>query len=257
MKASKKIVGATAALVAAVALSAGSTFAWFATSGTAKIDGLTVNVKSPTNLYIATGYETEAANITATEVDFVSSTATLSPVTHDAISSGSVSFKYATGYSTDPTTTTSGTADEWQVVGTASASDGLVNEPSQTIANYVAGGQISLVRKAETDSSTTFTLSATVTISGLSEASANYKYLRCAFVDDTQIKESTDYSTISGDSVTSSFTLAEGVSDNAVKNYIFLIWFEGSDSDCYSDNAVVSDNISVSIEFNTANTPST
>ena len=53
MKATKKIVGATAALVAAVALSAGSTFAWFAASSTATIDGMSVSVASSNNLLIS------------------------------------------------------------------------------------------------------------------------------------------------------------------------------------------------------------
>lgn len=48
MKATKKIVGAACALVAAVALSAGSTFAWFASNNSVSATGLsmTVNTKS-------------------------------------------------------------------------------------------------------------------------------------------------------------------------------------------------------------------
>ena len=53
MKATKKIVGATAALVAAIALSAGSTFAWFATSSQVSITGMSVNVAVENNLLIA------------------------------------------------------------------------------------------------------------------------------------------------------------------------------------------------------------
>jgi predicted ribosomally synthesized peptide with SipW-like signal peptide len=46
MKATKKIVGAACALVAAVALSAGSTFAWFTSNDKVSVDGLKASVKS-------------------------------------------------------------------------------------------------------------------------------------------------------------------------------------------------------------------
>ena len=51
MKATKKIVGAACALVAAVALSAGSTFAWFVSNGEVSATGLTVDVKT-NNAYL-------------------------------------------------------------------------------------------------------------------------------------------------------------------------------------------------------------
>lgn len=52
MKATKKIVGAACALVAAVALSAGSTFAWFSSNGTVNATGMQVNIKTD-NSYLA------------------------------------------------------------------------------------------------------------------------------------------------------------------------------------------------------------
>ena len=62
MKSTKKILGASAALGLAVALSAGSTFAWFVTSGrtTAQVNGIDVNVVSQVdggetlNVYVPT-----------------------------------------------------------------------------------------------------------------------------------------------------------------------------------------------------------
>lgn len=56
MKATKKIVGAACALVAAVALSAGSTFAWFTSNGTVKATGLTIDVNT-SNSYLVIGNE--------------------------------------------------------------------------------------------------------------------------------------------------------------------------------------------------------
>lgn len=46
MKATKKIVGAACALVAAVALSAGSTFAWFVTNGNVTATGMQIDVNT-------------------------------------------------------------------------------------------------------------------------------------------------------------------------------------------------------------------
>ena len=51
MKATKKIVGAACALVSAVALSAGATFAWFSTNGSVDAKGLEVKV-STNNAYL-------------------------------------------------------------------------------------------------------------------------------------------------------------------------------------------------------------
>lgn len=51
MKATKKIVGAACALVAATALAAGSTFAWFASNGSVSATGLDITVNT-TNTYL-------------------------------------------------------------------------------------------------------------------------------------------------------------------------------------------------------------
>lgn len=59
MKATKKIVGAACALVAAVALSAGSTFAWFVSNASVKADGLQVDVATSNSyLVISDAYDT-------------------------------------------------------------------------------------------------------------------------------------------------------------------------------------------------------
>lgn len=55
MKATKKIVGAACALVAAVALSAGSTFAWFSTNSTVSAQGLTLGVDTSTEFLVIKG----------------------------------------------------------------------------------------------------------------------------------------------------------------------------------------------------------
>lgn len=63
MKATKKIVGAACALVAATALAAGSTFAWFSSNGTVSATGLNVNV-STNNAYLIIAENTTALTTT-------------------------------------------------------------------------------------------------------------------------------------------------------------------------------------------------
>ena len=48
MKATKKLIGAVVALIAALAVSVGATFAWFTSSNTAKVNQFSLNVKSET-----------------------------------------------------------------------------------------------------------------------------------------------------------------------------------------------------------------
>lgn len=65
MKATKKIVGAACALVAAVALSAGSTFAWFASNNTVTANGLEVNVKAESTYLLISREKITATTIQA------------------------------------------------------------------------------------------------------------------------------------------------------------------------------------------------
>ena len=69
MKATKKIVGATAALVAAVALSAGSTFAWFVANGTATVSGMDASVTSARTLEVSSNGTEYLSNISLGTLD--------------------------------------------------------------------------------------------------------------------------------------------------------------------------------------------
>lgn len=80
MKATKKIVGAACALVAAVALSAGSTFAWFASSNEVSATGMKVQATVPANIYITKGYKTDVADVNEPNIVYADATSSLSPV---------------------------------------------------------------------------------------------------------------------------------------------------------------------------------
>lgn len=78
MKATKKIVGAACALVAAVALSAGSTFAWFSSNGTVRATGLTVEA-STSNAYLIIGKTTADLDKNLTSITMDSPSDALKP----------------------------------------------------------------------------------------------------------------------------------------------------------------------------------
>ena len=90
MKATKKIVGATAALVAAVALSAGSTFAWFATNNTVDVTGMNVSVTSGNSLWVSETNSTSGF-VTSLSLDDASLSGAV-PCSSDGVASWSSSY---------------------------------------------------------------------------------------------------------------------------------------------------------------------
>lgn len=85
MKATKKIVGATAALVAAIALSAGSTFAWFASNTEVSATGMNIGVTeaSDMNLLIRAMQSGGTYGAYGTTATFNHGNKKLTPSTHD------------------------------------------------------------------------------------------------------------------------------------------------------------------------------
>lgn len=82
MKATKKIVGAACALVAAVALSAGTTFAWFAMNNSVTATGMSVSAKSDSVFLVINQGSSFDANGSATNVTSAASAKSLLPVAH-------------------------------------------------------------------------------------------------------------------------------------------------------------------------------
>lgn len=78
MKATKKIVGAACALVAATALAAGSTFAWFSTNGTVDATGMKIEVNT-NNAYLIIADSAANLKNEAKTMTLVSSTDKLLP----------------------------------------------------------------------------------------------------------------------------------------------------------------------------------
>ena len=102
MKATKKIVGATAALVAALALSAGSTFAWFSANTSVTATGMNVQVTSvkDKNLIISA---TNSFATPSTTINYADPTKTLDPSTHITGADTYASFAAGLKYVKNPT----------------------------------------------------------------------------------------------------------------------------------------------------------
>ena len=101
MKATKKIVGATAALVAALALSAGSTFAWFTTQNTAKVNNISATVITQSNLQVALGQTTSDTAPTSGWGSVIDMTGKITGITLDALTLDDTNTKLVTRESAD------------------------------------------------------------------------------------------------------------------------------------------------------------
>ena len=127
MKATKKIVGAACALVAAVALSAGSTFAWFATNTTVTANNLQVSANTDNAYLIISKGTTLTGNSISADSTMDVDLYPVKPMTGVTLSSANIGNKssWGTGNSTNPND--------------ANTSSTLTVLPeSATLSNYVA-----------------------------------------------------------------------------------------------------------------------
>lgn len=248
MKATKKIVGAACALVAAVALSAGSTFAWFSQSGKVTATGMKVQATVPTNLYIATGFQTDADQITLSTVTFGDTTATELKPAKLTESSGTITVEDADTFSVDPTPGSSGTASAYTTIGTIASNATTISTP---ITGYVYRQTMSIVNKAAADSMDTHDINVQVTVTGGTNTTS---FLKCAFV--VTVDTTVTYVDAGTGTGTTSFVftkndLITALTDNKIAQIAFVVWYDGDDPDCYADNAVSVEELTISLEFNT------
>lgn len=206
MKATKKIVGASCALVAAVALSAGSTFAWFASNSEVTADGMHVQATVPTNLYIKEGYISTASGVNKTSIELTTSAKNLSPaaistaaVTGATIATGTVSdgklyvveaLSYDEGKK--PTATSSGTPATYGQRGTITADisakdpgavwtgDTYGESKTYNQVDYVYSADMTLANKSkEADIDGTVTISVNSSVTSVSQT---ISFLRVGFL---------------------------------------------------------------------------
>ncbi|MGN1104354.1 MAG: hypothetical protein ACI4QI_05700, partial [Candidatus Coproplasma sp.] len=151
MKATKKIVGAACALVAAVALSAGSTFAWFAQNNKVTATGLAVDIKSASTFLLISSSNSTLLNIRSEDnygtVNFSMSQSSskvypCKPLAEtDVAATGAAFAALPTGSSYVTSATTAASYSNWFVANGTSEDDGTVVEKSgstlDSFSNYV------------------------------------------------------------------------------------------------------------------------
>lgn len=255
MKATKKIVGAACALVAAVALSAGSTFAWFSSSGKVSAEGMKVQTVVPTNLYISTGIQTSADNIKDQVADFKETTAkVLEPSMVKSASEGTLTMQIPDTWTKKPTPTTKGEPATYKDVATVTVSGSTAAAGAEEGKNYVAVYSMSIVNKAG-DNVANIDLDATVTVTYDTESEdatnpTTIKFLKCGFI------VGKTWTAITGDWTDSYQTTFSSVVSSLARNTIqtlaLVVWYDGDDADCIAQNAVSVEGMSISIEFTNA-----
>ncbi len=264
MKATKKIVGAACALVAAVALSAGSTFAWFSSSGTVKATGMQVQANVASNLNIASGLTNIADSFTSTNLDVAQGTATLlNPVYIDSTTEQTLTAKVPNKWTTSPDEDNAGEAQDYQDA--LVSGNTITHEQTSGVAGYIMNVSMSVMRKAAESNETTSTLSATVTVNWAdpSAQNASYKFLKVGFQiwfnsDEGEatyawVPATQDMTTSGGGDVsTGNWTFELGtLNDNQSAEINFVVWYDGTDPDCYTNNARLTSAMQIEISYTT------
>ena len=245
MKKTKIVIPALGLLLLSTAASVTGTVAWFSANATVTASALTIKASVDANLFIENGIVPAIDSVTHTSAtldgDGVTSTK-VSPVDFDQ-TSGLIARIPAT-YSTAPDVANAGSAATWTTVatlssGTSGAVTGASKSPSGTYVpkDYFVYGYVTIARKQTTAS--TFNLSATATVTYSVESQLNKAFRVGVLIDSGTMVESADNAAVSGSvALMSGVTVASGLDDNEVHVALLLGWFEGQDTDCYTNNAV-------------------
>ncbi len=268
MKATKKIVGAACALVAAVALSAGSTFAWFSSNEKVEVTGMRLQAVVPDALFIKEGVVTNVASITETSLDFADTAETkLNPATiAESATEGTFEVKSAATYTTNPTGGSAGVAATYDVHGTFdNTSTAFTAATDKVPADYATLYAMSLARinnknGAELQAEVVFTFDN-------ADGDNTYKFVRCGFLTKEKGTDTVaEFVTIANEeaanvcaydttdkTVTFSYKGTNAVmkkfDGNTAYAVQFVVWFDGPDTDCFVNNALTTHNITVSITY--------
>lgn len=270
MKATKKIVGAACALVAAVALSAGSTFAWFSQSGTVSATGMNVKATTSKNLVISNSssgtFGSSAASVNSAVMEMTPAS------TADGTSFFYVSNPEKVDYTTGAANTgaTFAAATPTPVTGTMTTpATYYVMEYSYWVKADAAAGteystlyvsKIDVAQKADGTTAAAEDISKALRVSvtygtntfiyaPVTGATATYKGIVAAGTKGTDTVESTANVTIKtagtvGDNLGKVTTTAAEVKIH--------VWYEGQDTNCTSQNSIDVEELSVAISLTAA-----
>lgn len=267
MKASKKIVGAACALIASVALAAGSTFAWFSSNSQVEVTGMRLQAVVPDALFIESGIVTDVKSITKTSLDYAETeNHVLKPTTiEESSTEGTYVIRDADydNWVAEPTGNTSGTPGGYIDIGTFNnQSTSFAAEDGKTPTDYAAMYVMSVVRINDTKGAR---LEADVKIfidETLGDAS--YKFVRCGFLtsegwvslENTQVDNYCSY--LLSDlyiefHYIDKYAVIPNFDGNTPYTIQFVVWYDGPDKDCTTYNGKVSNGMEVQITYTVGN----
>lgn len=247
----KKLIPALALLLVSAVMLGTSSFAWFSMNTEVAATGMQITAVTNANLYIKEGLIDSADSIDGVVASMATGLHNLSPA-NLTDSEGTVTVQIPTDYTggTAPTVSTAGHAVNWTPKGTftkTTATSTLAVIADGGIGNYIAAETMTIVRKAQ--SASTYDVDAVVTVT-LGASSELNKALHCGFLVGNTFTQTAAQTPAASGSATFSFNdLLDGVADNAVQKITFVIWYEGEDANCTSNNAITVSTNTVSIAF--------
>lgn len=248
----KKLIPALALLLVSAVMLGTSSFAWFSMNSTVTASGMQVTAVTNANLYIKEGLVNDIASITGISANLTAA-GTLKPAElTDA--EGTVSVKVPESYTTTPTVDNAGRGNTWTSKGTftkTTTTSALNATADDGIGNYIAGETLTIVRKSQNDSGR-YDVNAVVTITLGAESNLN-KALYCGFlVGNTFTQKAADNPSASTSATFTFNNLLSNVADNTAQQITFVVWYEGEDANCTSNNAIDVSTNTVAIEFRSA-----
>ncbi len=246
----KKLIPALCMLLIAAALMGTSTFAWF--SMNTEVTAETMQIKAvtdSTNLYIAKGASIGLAALSATAVTDLSVSEEVLPANLTG-TSGEVTIQVPSAYESDsePDVDFAGTPSAWTTIGKLTGAE-ATSKSSYALSDYCAYAYVTIGRKADTnDTKYNLTPTCTITLTGASNLN---KALRVGLIINNTFYSSNDKNVATG-TITCEFNSIE-LTDNKAYSACLVLWYEGNDSDCISNNAISLQNNSAAWKFASAN----
>ena len=237
MKKTKIVIPALGLLLLSTAASVTGTVAWFSSINTVTASTMTIKATVGANLYIAKGASVALASLTGNAVtDLESSSTAVSPADMSH-TTGTVTVRYATGYSTAPTQDSAGTGNAWQAAGTLTVTTATDNaSPALHLNDYCVYSYVTIARKQTSAGTYDLTPACTITCGA---SSLLNKSLRCGLLMNDQWIKSDDMDTASGAiAFTFNNQKVTSLEDNTAYSACLVVWFEGEDSDCFTNNAI-------------------
>lgn len=243
MKKTKVIIPALGILLLSTAASVTGTVAWFTNNNKVEATGMAIKAVVSGNLNIALGSNKAIENINELSVAINSTHLTLNPVTIDSSSvatSNSVIAQIPATWTTAPTVTSPGTAATYSDVGEITA---LVQDDDTK--TYVAFGAVCIANKGEPGQSFEITPKCVVSDNGLEKNLSGALRAGLVLSGATGVTFTSVYAeslglgpTLTSGDMVLTFDAISGLKNNTVYNLGLMVWYEGTDADCYVNNAI-------------------